>query len=538
MYRWVKNLLVIAGIIAVSATSCYAQLSWKKSRYFQNWGGLNDNVASTEIADNEATDIQNVVFDTGGSIKKRYGYDTIPWASKVSTGTTVCVNGVSYYKQKDGDKYLVAVINSDTTLKFYYLPYQSGGDVSGPWIDVTSGAVTSFSNNYLPTFASCSDSLIIAVPTTLNKKPYVFTGGTIGYMDSDSDTPSCTIVCYHKNHLFTNDAANTSRIWFSALGITYDFSAIDFIDVGSDDSTKITAIVSAFEGLYIFKEKSIWRLSGYDRDSWQLTKMVDIGTPCPQSVTVADNVIYFFTSQGDIVAYNGGYDIRYISAKIGNTMDEVNYTRLPYILATTMPDKSGDVYFAFTDHTSSTNDRILVYDTTYDAWIKFSGLNANSMCTAPDGNNIDHLYFGDYSGYVHRYPSSEYNDGNILTSPIVSFYQTKWFNYPEIDRQKYLRVLKTYVLSETTSNTYLTVNMRSDYETGGDTDNILLTKVGALWDSAVWDMDIFGGQTLIINRKEVDKGKEMFQLKFGNSKNSQGFTLLGFETFVESGDAT
>jgi hypothetical protein len=536
MFRWVKSLLVIGGILLSISTSS-AEVPWKQYRYFKNYGGINDNLASTEIADNEATDLQNVVFDTGGQIIKRYGYETIPsGAVKVTTGTTVCVNGLAYYKQADGDRYLVAVLNSDNTLKFRYLPYQSGGSISAPWIDVTSGSVTSFSNNYLPTFAVASDSLLIAVPTTLSQRPYVFTGGTIGYLNSDTDTPYCSIISYHKNHLFTNDASRKSRLWFSGLGQVWDFTPTDFIDIGSDDGSSITGLISAYGGLYIFKEKSIWLLSGYDRDSWQLNKMVDMGCYNQQSITMANNIIYFMNNQGSIVAYTGGYNIEYISSKIGNTLDDINSYRFPYFLSLTYPEKDGDVYFGLATADSSTNDRVLLYDTTYNSWLKFSGITPNSWCVGDDADGKNSIFFGDYSGYVHQYPSTNYYDGNVATSAIESFYQTKWFNYPEIEREKYWRLLKTYVLSETSTDTYLTVNMRSDYETGGDIKNIQLTRTGALWDAATWDIDIFGGQQLIMDRKEVDKGIDMFQVKFSNNELNHGFTLLGYSIVIEPTD--
>ena len=50
------------------------------------------------INDNEASDINNIVFDTGGAIKKRTGYLTVPNnpIEKVATGTSIAVTGLTY----------------------------------------------------------------------------------------------------------------------------------------------------------------------------------------------------------------------------------------------------------------------------------------------------------------------------------------------------------------------------------------------------------------------------------------------------------
>src|SRR5258708_4203381 len=97
--------------------TCFAAVPWNKSSYFQNWGGLNDSTSTIEISDNEATDIQNIVFDTGGALDKRFGFNNITSPTKAfkvdpnATGVT----GLSFYKKSNGNKYLVAVVNVSGT---------------------------------------------------------------------------------------------------------------------------------------------------------------------------------------------------------------------------------------------------------------------------------------------------------------------------------------------------------------------------------------------------------------------------------------
>jgi len=143
------------------------------------------------------------------------------------------------------------------------------------------------------------------------------------------------------------------------------------------------------------------------------------------------------------------------------------------------------------------------------------------------------MLFGDYSGYVHSYPSTTYYDGNISTHAIVAFYQTKWFRYSDLSLgDKYWRVLKTYTLSEST-DTFLYVDCKSDYEQSGKVLTLDLGESGALWDVALWDVDVWGGQSLLVHRNEIEKGKDMFQVRYHNSTVNQGFTIFGYENFIE-----
>jgi hypothetical protein len=143
------------------------------------------------------------------------------------------------------------------------------------------------------------------------------------------------------------------------------------------------------------------------------------------------------------------------------------------------------------------------------------------------------MIFGDYDGFVHYYPSTSYYDGNVLTSPISAFYQTKWFRYGDISLgDKYWRLLKTYALSEL-SSTKLYADCKSDYELSGKTVEIDLGEAASLWDIALWDTDTWGGQGLKVGRNEINKGKNMFQIKFSNENVNEGFTIFGWEVFIE-----
>lgn len=532
-----KHLILTVVGLCLLAGNVNAQTNWHKFVYFSNWGGLNDNLAKTEIADNEASDIQNIIFDLGGAIKKRYGSLTIP-NNPVTAVATGAVTGLSFYKKDNGNRYLVATLN-DTDNKFTIRKkdYTTGSgwtNTTGWDLIETSSMPSGYSNNYLADFTIAEDNLVFTFNATVQTKPYKWTGtGNVSALTADTDCPEATIVEYHKNHLFlSGNDSYPSRVYFSDLDDITDYTATDFFDVQTADGTRVRGIISAFDSLYVFKDKSIWRLSGTNRDDFVLQKMVSgIGTLSQQSIAVVNNLIIFTSSQNDVIAYDGGYSATYVSTKISNTISNLSYARAAKNLGINFED---NYYVSCSYSGSGTNNRILFLDTDFKAWSKFVGLNANAWTVADDSSAQDILVYGDYSGYVHYYPSGEYYDTNTATSAISAFYETKWFRYPEISLgDKYWRVLRTYALSETTADTEVIAEARADYEVTGTSFTIPLTATGSLWDYDTWDVDIWGGQTLIKQRDEVEKGVDMFQLRYEDEDVDEGFTIFGWELLIE-----
>ncbi len=520
-----------------------AEVKWAKFSYFSNWGGLNDQQSTTEIADNEATDIQNIVFDTGGALKKREGYQTLPYESprKVATGTTVCVNGLWFYEKASGSKYLVALCNNDGKATLMKKTWTSGvGMAGGVWDNIDNGTLSAvYTNNLQPDFAVAEDVLVFTAGDV--SPPYAYNGTGRAYiLTSSANVPSGSMVEYHKNQLFVSGSSTyPSRIYFSALDDITTWTATDFFDVQTSDGSNVRALLSAYNALYIFKDQSIWRLSGYERDSFVLEKMVDgVGTLSNASPVVTAKGIFFTSSQNDVCVYDGNYTVKFISNKIANTIKNLNMTRAPYVKGlgfSTYRFQDNDYYTSVTTADGATNNRLLVFDTFYNAWTKFKGINANALCLGKDDEGKNIMFFGDFDGYVHQYPSGLYYDGNVATSAIVAFYQTKWFRYPEVSLgDKYWRLLKVYALSQ--DAVQLHAECKSDYEASGKVLDINLTGSSDQWDVNKWDIALWGGDSVIVGRKEVEKGKTMFQVRFYNNDVDQRFTLLGFENFIEPVD--
>lgn len=524
-----------------------AEVAWRKYIYYNNIGGLNTTTAPTEIADNESPDMQNVVFDLGGSIVKRFGYISVPSNNiKVASGTSSSITGLTIFRKSDGSRYLVAMTNNDGKATPYYKSYTVGGGlVTGSWTNIDSPLLpSSYSDNYQASFATAQDTLVITVPSTTGKQPFKWTGsGNVVALTSDTDVPNSSLCCYHFNTLFlSGDITYRSRVWFSAQDDIEDYTSTDWFDVETSDGSIVRGMVSALDSLYIFKDRSIWRLSGTNKDDFTLQKMVDgIGTMSGKSIAVVNNIIMFASSNGDLCAYDGGYTVQFISQKLKTTISGLNYSRSNNILGlafSSYRNSDSDYYVANSLAGSGINNQVLLFDNLYKAWTKFSGMEANAWCVGDSDSGKPVMFFGDTNGYVFQYPTSTYHDDNTVTgSTIEAYYTTKWFRYEESCLgEKYLRMVKTNIYTQDLSTSNICLEVRTDYMSVGTEYIIPTYQGGSLWDSAVWDIDIWSGQSLYTHRLELGIGTNMFQLKYSNETDNDGMTVFGFTMFIEPSD--
>lgn len=109
-------------------------------------------------------------------------------------------------------------------------------------------------------------------------------------------------------------ASHPDRIYWSNTfdAEDWEFDYVDssnngggFIDVATFDGSRIRAIVSAFDDILIFKDKSMHRLSGTYPGEFALTQVYGSeGTLAPRSVVFTGTALYFLSCEG-LCVYNG-----------------------------------------------------------------------------------------------------------------------------------------------------------------------------------------------------------------------------------------
>lgn len=518
----IKKLLLSSLLSLSLISSSFAEIKWIRYDSFQNDGGLNDAFAPTAIEDNEAADLQNVVLSTYGSFATRDGYAKL---NSSTLGASVICTGLKYYQPISGTKYIVGIFDNDKICKMDY----GISAPDGTWDDITGALTFAIGQNNLATFAIGQDTLIIedGLNTTA---PYKWTGSGNAAALGGSP-PNATLVAFHKNMAFAaGNNTNPSTLYFSDVGDIENWTTglSGNISVETNDGSIIRAIIPGFDALYIWKDSSIWRLTGADKDTFQTQRMVsDVGCISPKAVSRIGNDFYFTDRQGDIYLYDGAIKLKLISTKVQGTISGANFSRWQYVVT----EQFGDDYYASFSNTGlTTHSRILLFDSFNTAWVKFTGFNANAMAVVDDGSGEDMLIFGDYGGFVYQYPSGTNDAGTAIDA----YYTTKQFRFSEVSVEKDFKLLNIYASQK--GNYNLSVENRKNFGTTGTVTSISLLGESSLWGTAVYGTDLYGGQNLIIGRIEVNQEGKFFQIKFSNPNLDEPFEIKGYQAFIEGSD--
>ena len=516
-----KKLFLLLAFLSIQFTA-KAEVLWKEYQYFNNSGGLNNGVSPLQIEDSEASDLQNVVFTTGGNWKTRDGFDNI---NTSSLGSSVDFIGVKYYRQADGTEFLIGVAEDDKVYKMDY----SSGDPDGTWDDITGALSFSAAQDDLADFAIGENTVFFT--DGLGTNPVISWSGT-GNAAAISGAPDAKYVAYHKTMAFAaGDTTNPSTLYFSDLGDITEWSSglSGNISIETNDGSIIRGIKVGFDALYIWKDESIWRLSGDNKDEFTTQRMVQgVGTLCGQSIGRIGNEFIFLSSQGEVYVYDGNIRIRKISNKIQGTIDELAFTRFSTAPADVFND---DYYLAVSSSGSGTNDTVLVYDTFHLAWTKFDGMDANCFTVAKNADDEDMLVFGSYDGYAYNYPEGTNDNGTAIS---IS-YTTKQYRFEDIKSEnKDLKLIKVYANQKADYD--LIVEPRSGFGSAGTAYNMNLLGESSIYGTAVYGASTYGGQNLIVKRIEPYLEGEFFQIHYSNSNVDEPIEVKGWKMFVEPGE--
>lgn len=125
---------------------------------------------------------------------------------------------------------------------------------------------------------------------------------------SVSITGSTGVMISVKDSVASSDQRKINRIYYSKISQPEAVPSVNFIDVGSLEK-KILRIVPLRDSLFVFKDEGVYRISGI-----QLPPQVDLfDSSCiliaADSIGIANNIIYGWTTQGIQTITEAGIDI-------------------------------------------------------------------------------------------------------------------------------------------------------------------------------------------------------------------------------------
>lgn len=193
------------------------------------------------------------------------------------------------------------------------------------------------------------------------------------------------------NALYSENEEKSNRVYFSKYQQPEAVPIVNYFDVGAQDKA-ILRIFPMRDSLFVFKEDGLYRISG-ETSPFQL-ELFDSSfiTLAPDSVAIANNIIYVWTTQGIQSLTEGGSSV--ISRKIDNIILRLQSSNFTNFKTATwaLGYESDNSYVVFTvvNMTDTVAQIAYRYSTLTDSWTTFDLSHICGVINPAD----DKMYLG------------------------------------------------------------------------------------------------------------------------------------------------
>ena len=276
-------------------------------------------VSNFLLPDGAVTTAKNVHFDELGQVELRQGSTLLN--AQVSDNYP-CL-GLHYLKGTNSQ--LLVVFSDGTNNDIYYKN-------AGSWTKILEDQTKDLKNR----FTTFLDQAIVVNGTDVATAWFgtgAFSQNTgTGANDlnlDDMDSYKCTLVENFKARVYmAGNTTTPSRLFFSTVAsstphITWA-PTTDWVDVGVNDGSNITALKKYAYDLLVFKTKFLYRYrgsAGVDPEP-----LINIGTPSQEAVVEGKKGVYYFSSDPvGIYVYTGGQPVE-ISRAVSDFLEAIPST--------------------------------------------------------------------------------------------------------------------------------------------------------------------------------------------------------------------
>lgn len=462
--------------------------------------GMNDKYPSHTLPRGIFQYIQNAYVDNN-RMYKRGGTTAIA----TSLGAFLLNGGVSF-ERSNGNKSIIVSRNGSSNAQLY----EWTG--SGTFSAIGSANLT---NSTPINFVVASDQLF-----GFNGVEVVDYDGTT-VTKNRAGVPIGKFGVWFHNYLFVAGVSGAlSRLYWSNLGTPTTFGGTDYVDINPNDGDMITGLGVLNDELIVFKQYSIWSISGWSGTTFAATtqagqntqnKASGVGTFSHRSIVSVGRDLYYLSFRGNIphirslqqTVFSKTIEGGVISDEIENTMIGLNKSKL--INCSGIYDGKY-LYWAISDGSSSTNNLILVLNPSRGATTNLGRMQSWVLFV---GANVGNFFSSTISGSAKVYTTDATANGNVYLFNDTSSYQDNGsnvvFNVLLRDMQghpsrkskfKYL-YLKYQSGSSGTLNINARVDQASDF---GSQEDLSLAGNSPGLGTFVLGTSILGGAAIVTNR--------------------------------------
>lgn len=479
-------------------------------------GGLNTFDPEYISPLNQSPDLDNlIILDKG--FKKRMG-DSV-WNSSAMVSGSTAIQGIGYIKFNSGVEFLNAVAGT----KFF-----TDSGLSGTMSDTTGAiTITSGTNNLWTPVIYNNLQIWFGGAAGAYDAPFKYSG-TGNAAALGGTPPSASTAFVANNRVFAiSTAANPSRIYWPVLANPEDWTGAGSgnADVSTSDGEALQCgIVVGPDTAILFKNSSshLMVLTRQPFPIYQLQK--GIGVAGPRAFAYANGVIYVMTPGLRMKSTVDGVNFTTYPNDINDIFDSINPNRISNIQGIYYQPLEWIMWFVSTG-SSTTNNYLIVWDIQRRCFLRATtGFKCNALALIQNRR----LFAGHYDGKMYEKLKSNIFADASETSPgaINGYWRTPFSGLTtDIDITVHPVYIDVVALTETTST--LSVRYGFDFTSPSSGSNFSLAASGGLWDVALWDVDVWGGQNATVLTQFVSGRGNLFSYTMSNNTASQGFTVQG-----------
>lgn len=355
------------------------------------FGDYNTTTDMSLMADEDSPDCLNVVSDISESIGSRPGYTKL-----LTTSTPSFIGGMYSLYQSTGTKQLVYASG------VYLYKYNNAGGSTQ-----LTGIPASFTANQQWSMDEYQDNIYAGNGTDA----LVQYTGTQVQVGNSAITPQ--FVKVHKNRIYCANK-NSSTIYFSDTISPTSFPVNNFIVINTNDGQNITGISQILDNLIIFKDDSVWILTGEPLGAGNTTTIGNLqlrqangsaGCSAFKTIALVDQTLFFMHSTGIYALQN--YNVTLVTPFLNTTFKNGMNPNVINLCWGVYSKQEKKYILGYPSAGSNTPDSVLMYDfliKKFRPWdhmpgncavnYKFSGTQETLLMGDPIKGNIYELLQG------------------------------------------------------------------------------------------------------------------------------------------------
>lgn len=518
-------------------------------------GGLDGNQNVFQIPINHLTKARNIRFD-GFCWRKAPGLSKFD-AGQIS-GAPTCYAGIDW-RPSSGVQRQVTVWTDGKVYK------ETGGNIDAvtlkTGLSVGTYPITLIEGGAI---AAGDDRRLFIYGKGIAPQQLLADGSSMSGITNESSDWSATkpgAAVYHDSRIFAFDVDSAPHnFYISSLNDHGNFTAGDArvysVAPGIGDSIK-AAWSWQPEVLFVFKyPRGIWAVDTSDYTGFYMPISLvrdDVGIAGPHAICKVDKDVFFISSNGrlySLTMLTQGVDPenadliknaklqQFIKDNVDAT--KIQHTRLIY------DELRKELHYIFTSKNGSTNDSALVFDFNVapkeEVKVAYEdrGEYFNAVWKRIGVDGFGELLAAGSDGYVRRLNSPNRSiDGTVPYMSELQYADTDfdWMpkTYPTYksmgNLQKRFDMLEIVVLP--TGNYDMSCEFIIDGRSVKTVDFNLGAPSDSDFDSAAFDVGIFGGQTVYKHRIPIDAVGNQFSIRLFNSSANEDFAIVNLRVYFK-----